>query len=226
MWTWHLLPLDPLVLALFTVFADIFRRHDLSGVGKTAWISSRSCSVPRRLRLPDHAERRDDGANLQRPGRADQFDDYVRQTAARRRSGGDRQAKQLLDSGAITQAEFEAMKQKALRSRWRQPGTVLTGLEPPRVLGALRDADADRAPVAPRGAGDRARPRVGDGARLRAPAGRGRNLVIRVPATPGPRVGAHRSSSRATWTWCASATRRARTTRPRDGSRSSATATG
>ena len=45
----------------------------------------------------------------------EQFDDYVRQTAS---SGGAaaeiEKAKQLLDSGAITQAEFETMKQKAL----------------------------------------------------------------------------------------------------------------
>jgi ABC-type Fe3+ transport system permease subunit len=44
-----------------------------------------------------------------------QFDDYVRKTAG---SGGPaseiEKAKQLLDSGAITQAEFEAIKAKAL----------------------------------------------------------------------------------------------------------------
>jgi hypothetical protein len=44
-----------------------------------------------------------------------QFDDYVRQTAG---SGGAaaeiEKAKQLLDSGAITQAEFDSIKAKAL----------------------------------------------------------------------------------------------------------------
>jgi hypothetical protein len=45
-----------------------------------------------------------------------QMDEYVRETAS---SGGGAaeeiaKAKQLLDSGAITQAEFDAMKQKAL----------------------------------------------------------------------------------------------------------------
>jgi hypothetical protein len=44
-----------------------------------------------------------------------QMDDYVRATAG---SGGAtaeiERAKQLLDSGAITQAEFDALKQKVL----------------------------------------------------------------------------------------------------------------
>jgi hypothetical protein len=47
--------------------------------------------------------------------RQQQFDDYVRETAS---SGGAAaeidKAKQLLDSGAITQAEFDAIKAKAL----------------------------------------------------------------------------------------------------------------
>jgi len=46
-----------------------------------------------------------------------QFDEYVRETAS---SGGGgaaaeiEKAKSLLDSGAITQAEFDSLKQKAL----------------------------------------------------------------------------------------------------------------
>jgi hypothetical protein len=55
--------------------------------------------------------------NLQRArAQRDRFDDYVRDTAG----GGTgaaveiERAKQLLDAGAITQSEFEALKQKAL----------------------------------------------------------------------------------------------------------------
>jgi len=44
----------------------------------------------------------------------EQFDDYVRQTAGGGAAGEIEKAKALLDSGAITQAEFDAIKQKAL----------------------------------------------------------------------------------------------------------------
>jgi hypothetical protein len=47
-----------------------------------------------------------------------QFDQYVRETAGGGGGGGAAteiaNAKQLLDQGAITQAEFDAIKQKAL----------------------------------------------------------------------------------------------------------------
>ncbi|MGN6167275.1 MAG: SHOCT domain-containing protein, partial [Solirubrobacteraceae bacterium] len=66
--------------------------------------------------LPDRqprwlAERRyRDAANAQA-----QFDDYVRTTAGSGGAAGEiEKAKQLLDTGAITQAEFEAIKAKAL----------------------------------------------------------------------------------------------------------------
>ena len=103
---------------LFTVFADIFRRNDSSGWGKTGWIVFAILLpflgvfiylITQNVGMTER--------NLQRSrAQRDQFDDYVRQTA-----GGDGgaaaeidKAKQLLDSGAITQAEFDALKQKAL----------------------------------------------------------------------------------------------------------------
>ena len=102
---------------LFSVFADIFRRHDLSGLGKTGWIVFAillpflGVFVYLITQNVGMTER-----NLQRArARQEQRDAYVRQTAA---GGGAAaeidKAKQLLDSGAITQAEFEALKQKAL----------------------------------------------------------------------------------------------------------------
>jgi hypothetical protein len=103
---------------LFTVFADIFRRHDISGLAKTGWIVF-AILLPF-LGIFIYLITQNVGMterNLQRArAQRDQFDDYVRQTAG---GGGGAaaeidQAKQLLDSGAITQAEFETLKQKAL----------------------------------------------------------------------------------------------------------------
>lgn len=103
---------------LFTVFADIFRRRDLSGWGKAGWLVFTillpflGVFVYLITQNVGMTER-----NLQRTrAQRDQFDDYVRSTAG---GGGGAaaeidKAKQLLDSGAITQAEFEALKQKAL----------------------------------------------------------------------------------------------------------------
>jgi len=104
-------------IILFHVVGDIFRRRDASGAKKTLWLIFV-------LFLPfigvfayliansdDMAQR-----NLESARKAQsEMDDYVRTVAG---SGGaaaeiDR-AKALLDSGAITQPEFEAIKAKAL----------------------------------------------------------------------------------------------------------------
>jgi hypothetical protein len=104
---------------LFTVFADVFRRRDISGLGKTGWILF--CiflpflGVFIYLISQGHhmAERNLSQAQAQQAA----MDQYVRQTAG---AGGPAaeidQAKNLLDSGAITQEEFNAIKQKALAS--------------------------------------------------------------------------------------------------------------
>jgi hypothetical protein len=102
---------------LFTVFADIFRRRDISGWGKAAWLVFAillpflGVFIYLITQSDEMAQRNLDQARAQQA----QFDDYVRQTAS---SGGAAaeidKAKQLLDSGAITQAEYDAIKQKAL----------------------------------------------------------------------------------------------------------------
>jgi hypothetical protein len=102
---------------LITVFIDIFRRHDLSGLGKTGWVVF-TIILPflgvfiYLITQGDHMARRNaEQAQAQQA----QFDEYVREAAG---SGGAAdqiaKAKQLLDSGAISQAEFDAIKQKAL----------------------------------------------------------------------------------------------------------------
>jgi Short C-terminal domain len=103
---------------LITVFADIFRRHDLSGLGKTGWVIFTIC-LPflgvfiYMISQGQHmAERNVAQARAQQA----HFDEYVRETAASGGGAADQiaKAKQLLDSGAISQAEFDALKQKAL----------------------------------------------------------------------------------------------------------------
>jgi Short C-terminal domain/Phospholipase_D-nuclease N-terminal len=102
---------------LITVFMDIFRRHDLSGWGKAGWLIF-TILLPY-LGVFVYLIAQHDGMTKRNIERAQaqqaQFDHYVRETAS---SGGAaaeiERAKGLLDSGAITQAEFEAMKQKAL----------------------------------------------------------------------------------------------------------------
>ena len=99
-----------------TVFADIFRRHDISGAKKTLWIVFTILApflgvfvylITQNVGMTErHLQR----ARAQR----DRFDDSVRQAASGGAAAEIEKAKQLLDSGAITQAEFETMKQKAL----------------------------------------------------------------------------------------------------------------
>jgi hypothetical protein len=102
---------------LFAIWSDIFRRHDLSGFGKTAWLIF-TIFLPF-LGVFIYLITNNEGMTQRNLERAQaqraQFDDYVRDTAG---SGGAaaeiERAKELLDRGAITQAEFDAIKQKAL----------------------------------------------------------------------------------------------------------------
>jgi hypothetical protein len=102
---------------LITVFADIFRRRDIGGGAKTLWIIF-AILLPFigvfAYLISQHdnmAERNMKQAQAQRA----EFDQYVQSVAS---SGGAaaeiEKAKALLDSGAISQAEFDAIKQKAL----------------------------------------------------------------------------------------------------------------
>src|SRR3954469_1287316 len=103
---------------LFGVWGDIFRRHDLSGVGKTGWFIF-TLVLPF-LGVFIYVITQNDGMNQRNLERArtqrQQMDDYVRSTAGGGAGAASEieKAKQLLDSGAITQAEFDALKQKAL----------------------------------------------------------------------------------------------------------------
>jgi hypothetical protein len=107
---------------LITVFADLFRRHDTSGGMKALWIifvivlPFLGVLIYLIANGQGMAERNAQQAQAQQQS----MDQYIRSVAS---SGGGAgsgaaadiaQAKSLLDSGAITQAEYDALKAKAL----------------------------------------------------------------------------------------------------------------
>ena len=104
---------------LFMCFADIFRRHDLSGFGKTAWIIF--MIILPFLGVFVYLISQSDGMRERNVAQARQqrqeFDSYVRETAGSGGAAGEiERAKALLDQGAINQSEFDAIKAKALAS--------------------------------------------------------------------------------------------------------------
>ena len=104
-------------MLLFRVIGDIFRRDDLSGLGKTGWLIF--AIVLPFLGVFIYLITQNEGMTQReidrvRTTRA-QYDEQIRSVAG----GGGATAeiekgKQLLDSGAITQAEYDALKQRAL----------------------------------------------------------------------------------------------------------------
>jgi hypothetical protein len=104
-------------MLLFHVFGDLFRRTDLSGWGKVGWsifvivlpflgifvylIANGKGMAERNMKQAQEAQA--------------QMDAHIKEAAG---SGGAAdeiaKAKQLLDSGAISQAEFDTIKAKAL----------------------------------------------------------------------------------------------------------------
>jgi len=101
---------------LITVFADIFRRRDIGGGMKTVWlifvIVLPYLGVFIYLIAEGH-KMADRNAEQMQAARAQQ-DEYIKSVAGSSPADQVAQAKQLLDSGAITQAEFDTMKAKAL----------------------------------------------------------------------------------------------------------------
>lgn len=102
-----------------TVLIDLFRRRDISGLGKAAWVIF--VVVLPFLGVLTYLIFNHDGmadrSTKEVAASQAQFDEYVRKTAG---TGGlaseIEKAKQLLDSGAINQAEFEAIKARAIGS--------------------------------------------------------------------------------------------------------------
>jgi hypothetical protein len=103
---------------LITVFGDLFRRHDVSGWGKTAWVAfvlllpligSLTYLITQGRAMADRDVRQT--RRLQQ-----EKDDHIRSVASPGFHGIDEIArgKDLLDRGAINQEEFEQLKRRAL----------------------------------------------------------------------------------------------------------------
>ena len=105
---------------IIKVAIDVFRRHDICGGKKCIWIIF-IIFVPfigvfaYLIVNGSHMAERDVQEVKQSQS---QFDEYVRSVAGTSGGGGATaeiaRAKELLDTGAITQAEFDAIKAKAL----------------------------------------------------------------------------------------------------------------
>lgn len=98
-----------------TVIGDVLRRHDIGGLAKAAWVVF--VIVLPWLGVLIYLIAQHDGMRERSVKQAESqkaaFDQYVRDAA-----GGSAaeiaKAKELLDSGAISQAEFDRIKQRAL----------------------------------------------------------------------------------------------------------------
>lgn len=101
---------------LFAVFADVFRRRETSGWVKVLWIAF-VVLVPYLgvfvYLIAEHKGMSERSARQAQEQQA-MFDDHVRSVAAQDGAGQIANAKDLLDQGAINQAEFEQLKAKAL----------------------------------------------------------------------------------------------------------------
>jgi len=102
---------------LFTVFGDLFRRTDIGGWGKAGWTIFVICLPFLGILVYVIAEGKAMGErNMKQVQEAQsQMDTYVKSVAG---SAGPAEqiakAKELLDSGAITQADYDGLKAKAL----------------------------------------------------------------------------------------------------------------
>jgi uncharacterized membrane protein YcjF (UPF0283 family) len=101
------------------VFTDLFRRRDISGWAKAAWvifvvilpwIGVLVYLIFNHDGMAQRSEKQTQAAQAQ-------FDQYVREAAGKGGPASEIEtAKKLLDSGTISQTEFDAIKAKALGS--------------------------------------------------------------------------------------------------------------
>jgi hypothetical protein len=107
------------LMILFTVLSDLFRRHDIGGGTKVLWIvfivvlpyiGTFAYLITQHNGMTERAQSQQKAAQSQ-------FDKYVQSVAVERDPTEQiAKAKALLDSGAITQGEFDDIKKRALAS--------------------------------------------------------------------------------------------------------------
>jgi Short C-terminal domain/Phospholipase_D-nuclease N-terminal len=101
---------------VITVLIDVFRRDDIGGLGKAGWVVF--VIVLPFLGVLIYLISQHDGmrerSEKQVKAQQAEFDEYVRDTAGGGTASEIAKAKELLDSGAISQSEFDAIKAKAL----------------------------------------------------------------------------------------------------------------
>ena len=105
------------IWTVIVVLADVFSRHDTSGWAKAAWVVF--IIVLPFLGVLIYLITNGKGMTERKVKQSEtsraEFDDYVKSVASPGGAAGEIEtAKQLLDSGAITQQEFDALKAKAL----------------------------------------------------------------------------------------------------------------
>jgi len=105
------------LFALFAIIGDLFRDHKLNGWWKAVWIiflifvpflTALIYLIARGRGMAERSARDAQAAQ-------DAADAYIRQTAGAASASDEiAKAKALLDAGTITQAEYDALKAKAL----------------------------------------------------------------------------------------------------------------
>jgi voltage-gated potassium channel Kch len=114
------------LFALFAVIGDVFRDRTLNGWGKAAWliflvfVPILTVLVYVIARGPGMAERTARAGMVQKRD----TDEYIRSVAGANPAQDIAQAKQLLDSGAITQGEYSVLKDRALGNTQARSDTI------------------------------------------------------------------------------------------------------
>jgi hypothetical protein len=102
---------------LITIFADLFRRPNMSGWAKAGWVVVLLVLpfVGVLIYLIANGRGMTERRNEQVQAAQSDFDSYVRSVSTQGQPADQiARGKQLLDSGAISPQEFETLKQKAL----------------------------------------------------------------------------------------------------------------